>query len=229
MSLLSDVVSIGASSTSAAPPKYRLTYFHSQGRGEVIRLLFALAHEAFVDERLTESSSASSRPVFDALKGSLPFGQLPVLRIDGEGGPVLAQSHAIERFLARRFGLMGGSEVEEQVVDSVTEAVRDLTQAYAGSRADAAAQQRFLAHTLPAFLEQLHRLAQRSNRGSAHNTLVGGTLTLADVVVYHIFSVPTPDQPAMQRLIDGYPLIKAAIAHVAERPEIREWIATRPA
>ena len=67
-------------------------------------------------------------------------------------------------------------------MDSVVEAARDLGQAYGRSRSDTASQQGCLAQTLPAFLQQLERLAQRCSTSEAHNTLVGKSLTLADVV-----------------------------------------------
>ena len=230
MSLGPTVVPFNASSTGpVTAPRYRLVYFNAQGKGEVIRYLFALAHEPFIDQRVPESAGASSRPTFDALKGGLPFGQLPVLQVDGEGGPLLAQSRAIERFLARRFRLMGGSDVEEQLVDSVIEALRDLTQSYARSRADAEAQTQFRTQTLPTFLQQLTRLAQRSSSAAGQKTLVGHSLTLADIAVYQIFSVATPDSVAVNQVIDGYPLIRAVITHVANQPEIQKWIAARPA
>ena len=211
----------------AVPNLYRLTYFPSQGKAEVSRLLFALARQPYVDERLSETVGAASRPAFDRLQPSLPFGQLPVLRLGGATGPLLAQSKSIERFLARRFGLLGADEVQAQQADSVTEAVRDLIDAYRASRATDDAKQRFLAHTLPTFVRQLDGLAQRCSTSA--NTLVGSTLTLADVVVYHVFSLPIPEQAAMRAAVAQYPLVEAAIAHVADRPEIREWVAKRPA
>ena len=228
MSLSSPTTPLNGTSDGVTSPKYRLVYFHTQGRAEVCRYMFALAHQPFVDERIPEPANATTRPTFDALKPSLPFGQLPVLYIDGgkDGSIVLAQSHAIERFLARRFELMGHSDVEQQLVDSVMEALTDLSLAYRRSRQDEATRTGFLSQTVPTFLQQLDRLAQRHG---SHCTLVGESLTLADVLVYHNFSIPIAEQPAMNQLVDGFPRIRAAITHVAERPEIRRWVATRPA
>ena len=103
---------VSTSSAASAEPQYRLVYFNSQGKAEVSRYLFALARQHFVDERISEPASAASRPGFDNIKDSLPFGQLPALQLNGAAGPMLAQSRAIERFLARRFGLVGSSDVE---------------------------------------------------------------------------------------------------------------------
>ena len=229
MSHPSNAASLPPPSAEAGTPKYRLMYFDTQGRGEVIRYLFAMAHEPFVDDRVPKTADGTSRPTFTSLQAGLPFGLLPVLQVDGEAGTLLAESRAIERFLARRFGLMGGSDVQQQQVDSVTEAVRDLTQAYSRCRGDAATMADFLSTTLTTFLQQLEALAKRCSTSAGHNTLVGDSVTLADLVVYQIFTTPTPDQPAVSKVVDGFPLIGAVIAHVADQPEIRQWIAARPA
>uniref|UniRef100_A0A183GPJ4 glutathione transferase n=1 Tax=Heligmosomoides polygyrus TaxID=6339 RepID=A0A183GPJ4_HELPZ len=55
----------------------------------------------------------------------MPFGQLPVLEIDGQR---LAQSHSIVRFLARQYGLAGKSAFEEALVDSITDQYKDFFQ-----------------------------------------------------------------------------------------------------
>ncbi|VDO85507.1 unnamed protein product [Heligmosomoides polygyrus] len=53
----------------------------------------------------------------------MPFGQLPVLEIDGKQ---LAQSLAIGRYLARKFGYAGKSEFEEAVADSILDQSKDF-------------------------------------------------------------------------------------------------------
>ncbi|VDM69938.1 unnamed protein product [Strongylus vulgaris] len=73
---------------------YKLTYFDGRGAAEVIRQIFVLADEKFEDVRYTHEE-------WPKHKSEMPFGQMPVLEIDGQQ---LAQSHAIARFLAKRFG-----------------------------------------------------------------------------------------------------------------------------
>ena len=218
------------SSTHTTTPNYRLTYFNAQGKAEVSRYLFKLANQPFIDERISKAGHPiDGLLTFDSVKSGLPFGQVPVLYVDGPSGTVvLCQSRAVERFLARRFGLMGSGDVEEQQVDSVVEAVRDLTQAYSVSRGDDSTKQHFLAHTLPTVLQQLERFVQRCSTSAAQDTLVGEKLSLADVALYQALTAKTPDQPAVAQVVDGYPRVKAAMAHVAGRPEIRAWLATRP-
>ncbi|KIH48781.1 glutathione S-transferase protein [Ancylostoma duodenale] len=72
---------------------YKLTYFPVRGAGECARQIFALAGQEFEDVRLTKEQFAPVKP-------NMPFGQLPVLEVDGKQ---LAQSLAICRYLARQF------------------------------------------------------------------------------------------------------------------------------
>ena len=53
----------------------------------------------------------------------MPFGQVPVLEVDGK---LLAQSHTISRFLARRYGLAGKSEWEKSLADMYVDCIYDL-------------------------------------------------------------------------------------------------------
>ncbi|KAK6039537.1 glutathione S-transferase protein [Cooperia oncophora] len=68
--------------------------FDGRGVAETARQLFALADQKYEDVRLT-------REAFAPLKETFPFGQMPVLEVDGKQ---LAQSLAINRYLARTFG-----------------------------------------------------------------------------------------------------------------------------
>ena len=53
----------------------------------------------------------------------LPFGQLPLLQIDGLE---LVQSQAIIRYLAKRSNLIGKDSIDELKCDVIAETVRDL-------------------------------------------------------------------------------------------------------
>merc|ERR1712007_140334 len=60
---------------------------------------------------------------FAAIKANYPFGQVPVLEVDGK---MLAQSRAISRFLAKKHGLAGKDDWEQAQVDMFTDCVEDL-------------------------------------------------------------------------------------------------------
>ena len=85
---------------------YKLNYFNLRGRGELIRLIFAVAGQKFEDHRfeLTHWHEHKSRA---------PFGKAPWLEIfDHDHTTVLAQSPTIARYLARKFHLAGKNEIE---------------------------------------------------------------------------------------------------------------------
>uniref|UniRef100_A0A915B2R9 glutathione transferase n=1 Tax=Parascaris univalens TaxID=6257 RepID=A0A915B2R9_PARUN len=75
-------------------PKYKLIFFYPQTRAEAARMMFKLADVPFEDIRIFEDEWVELKP-------TTPFGQLPVLEFDGHK---LAQSFAINRYLARKFG-----------------------------------------------------------------------------------------------------------------------------
>ena len=64
-----------------------LTYFPIMGAAERVRLALWLGEIDFEDVRIPQVEWA-------ALKGQTPFGQLPVMSIDG--GPYIAQSNAMQ-------------------------------------------------------------------------------------------------------------------------------------
>ncbi|VDL82003.1 unnamed protein product [Nippostrongylus brasiliensis] len=96
--------------------KYKLTYFNGRGLAEAARQLFILADQEYEDVRLT-------REEFAALKPNLPFGQVPVLEIDGHE---IAQSKTICRYLANIFGFAGKDAVESAIIDSLADQWTDF-------------------------------------------------------------------------------------------------------
>ena len=93
----------------------RLTYFNFRGLGEPIRLIFADLGLAFEDRQVDFVG-------WEALKPGMPFGQMPMLEIDGRR---IVQSHAILRHLARAHGLDGADETQRIACDIAAEAVKD--------------------------------------------------------------------------------------------------------
>ena len=54
----------------------------------------------------------------------MPFGQVPVLEVDGE--KMWAQSHTIARYLARQHGLAGQNDWEQSQADMYIDCIYDL-------------------------------------------------------------------------------------------------------
>ena len=126
--------------------------------------------------------------------------------------------------------MLGSDPIEEQVVDSIGEAVRDITDAYARCRDDPWLLASFFTSTLPKSLKYIDHLAARYSTSRLKDTLVGDGLTLADLQLHQLLSrAPSGDQAAVTSMLDQCPRVKAAVANVATRPEILAWIAKRPA
>merc|ERR1719151_333061 len=84
-------------------PIVKFVYFDAQAKGELTRLLLAAGNIDYEDFRVGFSDWPGD------IKATTPFGQMPVLYWDGEE---LAQSMAIARFVARKVGLAGKSDLE---------------------------------------------------------------------------------------------------------------------
>ena len=61
-----------------------------------------------------------------SLKPSLPYGQVPLLEVDGD---TICQSMAIARYLASECGLAGSSSLVKAQVDEVVDVMNDLQDA----------------------------------------------------------------------------------------------------
>ncbi|EFO91502.1 CRE-GST-6 protein [Caenorhabditis remanei] len=94
---------------------YKLIYFPLRARAEIARQIFAYAGKDYNEEIITFEK-------WPALKNSTPFGQLPVLEVDGKP---LGQSYAIARYLAKEFGIAGKNEIEEAEVDAIADQFKD--------------------------------------------------------------------------------------------------------
>lgn len=78
---------------------------------------------AATDVHFTQKLISQREQILRMSEAQLPFGQLPLLQIDGLE---LVQSQAIVRYLARRSGLQGLTSDEVVKCDMIAEAVRDL-------------------------------------------------------------------------------------------------------
>ena len=61
-----------------------------------------------------------------SLKPSLPYGQVPLLEVDGD---TICQSMAIARYLANEHGLAGSSNMVKAQVDEVVDVMNDVQDA----------------------------------------------------------------------------------------------------
>lgn len=208
---------------------YKLMYFKTRGRAEVIRTLFAYANVEYEDVRFDNVD----RSEFNAVReqGLLPYGQVPILEVDGE---ILAQSHAIERFLARRFDLMGsGDEFEVARIEGVCEHVADIYNSHSKIKYDKTidADERakrfaaFFAEYVPAKLELLEKIATANTKATSSPYLVGKRLTLADISVHALLDAYGEK---VSGTVEKLKSIHAVHTLVGELPGVAKWELERP-
>ena len=95
--------------------------------------------------------------------GHLPFGQLPLLEVGGKGGRIIAQSGAINRYVAGLSGLVPADPVDAAFCDMVYETSQELFKIqpicnlWAGDKHHEEKKE-FLTNTLPARLKALAKL-----------------------------------------------------------------------
>ncbi|KAG0222658.1 hypothetical protein BGW41_005880 [Actinomortierella wolfii] len=94
--------------------KYQLHYFGVHGLAMPIRALLSVGGADWSTKFETFESWAN-------VKSTTPFGTLPVLTVTKESGETLSipESGAIERYLAKTFGMAGSTEAEEIQVNVV--------------------------------------------------------------------------------------------------------------
>lgn len=196
---------------------YELIYFNARGRAEVARYLFALARVPYADVRIETDQ-------WSDLKESTPFGQLPVLRVNGVQ---YCRSEAIFRFLAREFGFYGQSEEDGAEIDMAVHRVlrvfNEIVPVWQGVRGEhrSREQVRIATESVPELVGFLDaRLSDRS-------WLVGDSISLADVVAYMFFTTPITNEflgqwtkwsGAVATLVRRISVLPAIVAYESLRP-----------
>lgn len=231
---------------SAAGPTYKLAYFDIRGLAETPRMLFALGKTPFEDIRMSVKFgvpgdfSSIQRPEFDAAKASgdldASLGKLPYLEVDGQK---IGQSKAIERYLARKFGLLGENDVDAAIIDQICESVVDFRDAFSKARTvqgdaeKAAAMEKWFTTDMPEKMKLLEKSLPPSGSGPF---LMGSKVSLADVVLYQFCAAPgnnfdnqfVKNATQAQASFQDCPRIVKAMKAVAAIPELQVYMAARP-
>jgi len=192
-------------------PTLKLTYFAGRGRGEVPRLLLAAADWKYEDVRVSFDD-------WGALKPTTPWGQMPVLEVDGK--TVVAQSGAISRYLARLTGAGGSTPLESAQIESIHDATIDLGQQLAKARFGGEEEKKKAAEDnktthIPAWAGHFEKHLKANNDGKGY--FVGNHLTLADVAVFNQWSnVLASDSEALK----NFPLLTGLIDRVGKNEQL---------
>ncbi|XP_023338893.1 glutathione S-transferase 1 [Eurytemora carolleeae] len=194
----------------------KLTYFNAQGMAEISRLILACANQKFTDERM-------EREDWPAVKPTVPYGQIPILLYNGV---VISQSITIARFLANEFGLAGKNNLEKAEADEIVDALMDIQNARYGVFFNKDPEQKdqlleefkVKANTILTHLES--RLKSRGGQYFAGNQLTWADLQLFNILDALKVLIPAP--------VEDLPLLKDLEDRVADIPNVKKWIETRP-
>ncbi|CAF0932754.1 unnamed protein product [Rotaria sp. Silwood1] len=204
---------------------YKLIYFAGRGLAETSRMLFKAAGQEFQDYRypIVINDGQYIRPEWDADKSKYIYEKIPVLEIDG-GKYVIAQSKAIERFLARRFNMLGSNDIEAAIIDAAGEQILDLKQAYNKAKtAGADSVKKFFEEDLTKTFAAFEKQANKNKSGY----WIGSSLSLFDIQLYNLIHF-FDDQQSVQKALENCPTLKAIHDKVEQTPAIKKWLDERP-
>jgi glutathione S-transferase len=167
------------------------------------------------------------------------MGAVPILDV---GRACIPQSKAIERFVARKLGLLGIDPFEEALVDAVCELIRDLEKALEADESrhlislphpslyDVACLQRFFCRFISVELPEALLVINRFIARACGGFCVGCSLSLADIKVFQFFNPSIFRQQhdawhaQLTALLSQNPLVAALIAKVAAVHGIGNWM-----
>ncbi|VDN23050.1 unnamed protein product [Cylicostephanus goldi] len=177
-------------------------------------------------DRTVQQSVRNSLVDHEALQET-PFGQLPVLDVDGTQ---IAQSLAICRYLARKFGFAGKSPKDEAFVDMLADQYTDYRTEIkpwlyvAAGMKEGNAEELKKDVFMPArkkYLDIITKFLKQNKSGF----LVGDSVTWVDLLVAEHSSTMLHFDA---KFVEGYPEVKAHMEKIQAIPNIKKWIETRP-
>ncbi|KAJ8664899.1 hypothetical protein QAD02_006561 [Eretmocerus hayati] len=195
---------------------YKLTYFPFKALGEPVRFLLSYTGIDFIDDRFNEDDWLKIKP-------STPFGQVPVLEVDGKR---VNQSTAICRYLAKNSGIAGKDDWEALEIDATVDTIHDLRAKIAAyyyeDNVTAKAEKLEVSKQIVPFYIQ--RLDEQVKKNGGY--FVGGKLSWADLVFVALLDY--------LNYIAGYDIIaeahnlKSLKEKILTEPKIAAWVAKRP-
>jgi len=207
-------------------PTLKLTYFGGRGRAETTRIMLKHSEFPFEDIRFPTDEDAS----WKSIKEEQPYGQLPVLTVSvGDENTLIAQSHAIEFYVAELTGMNGGRDLLDRTrVQMISHGVDDLYEDFARAfwgdeKEKGPKMELYFANKFLKFSGYMEKLLKSNNGGKGF--FVGDDVTLADIKVYVAFFELLAYR---KEALKDFPLLSALVDRVASLPNIAVWIKERP-
>ncbi|GLD91570.1 hypothetical protein PINS_up000103 [Pythium insidiosum] len=209
-------------SARMSTPKLKLTYFPFPGRAEPIRLALHIAGMPFEDEHI-------GREELEKRRESLPFGQVPVLEVDGD---LVAQSLPILRYVGTLTGLYPANDALaalriDEIFSVIDEVYNKISPTYRiADREQQLAMRKALAEVaIPNAMKVVdQRIAEAGGK-----YVTGDKLSVADLAIHgfvmgmkrgNLDGIPTT-------VTDAFPHVSALYTAVEEHPKVKDWHATK--
>lgn len=141
----------------------------------------------------------------------------------GDKSFTLAQSKAIERYVASQTGLLGKSEEEAALIDSISELVHELQALYNAAKGSHVELTKFVNDVLPHKLAFVEKFIDVSNSGYT----IGSGISLGDIYLYYFLATYLPPDLKVTEIISEK--IATLITQVASVPGIARWVEGRAA
>jgi len=191
-------------------------------RAETSRLALFIGGIEFEDLRPSREEIAKMKT-----DGTLPFGQFPVLQVDGK---TIAQTGAIARFCGKLSGLypskdeFAAAKVDE-VIDLATDITNQMRPALREKDPKLRIEMRWeLSKTiLPRWLGFLEKLLK--DNGDT-GFFVGHSISVADLAVWRLCAWISGGiiDGLPVNLLDGFPLLSVHQSQISNLPKVIEWI-----
>ena len=191
-------------------------------RAEMSRLALFIGGIEFEDFRPSKEELATMRN-----EGIFPFGQFPVLQVDGK---TIAQTGAIARYCGKLSGLYPtnndfyAAKVDE-VIDLATDITLEIRPALIEKNTEKKSEmRRELAETvLPNWLGFMETLLE--NNGNT-GYFVNDSLTVADLAAWRLCGWISDGtiEGMPQTILDAFPLLNAHHNHISNLPKVAEWL-----
>ncbi|KAJ3009383.1 cytochrome c oxidase subunit 1 [Thoreauomyces humboldtii] len=216
-----------SSATTQQLPALKLTYFDFKGRAEPIRLALQIAGISFQDHRFASAE-------WKTLKPSTPFGQVPVISVDGK---VVSQTVPILRYVGKLkpdVGLYPTDPFLALKVDELMNVVDEMDgimvpTMYVKDETEKARQRAAIMDTTSRFMDLLSRFDRSLSEHPGY--CVGNVTTVLDLHLYTWASWiigGTLDGVPTTLLSEGFPATATIVKRVGEMKQVREWEEAHP-
>ncbi|GAM17122.1 hypothetical protein SAMD00019534_002970 [Acytostelium subglobosum LB1] len=193
-----------------------LYYFDGRARGECSRLLYVYSGKQFNDAR-------QPWPIKDDMKTLATFGQLPYLE---DGDVHLAQTVAIEYYIAEQCNLLGSTPAERAQVLQFACLPADLYNPYflCYLNKDEVNMAKFRTEKAPFVLKKLEAAVIKA--GGEH--LVGKTITWADITIFNVLDFFYQQPYNLIEVLQPFPALIEFHKKIGAIPQIAEYLKNRP-